>query len=383
MRIKDLKIRVLKIDGMWNGIRMGKIPDILQTRFIPVGRWNEPAPIYVPLVQIITDEDIEGVYFGRRGTREAVEYFAKFTVRSWKNELVGEDPLNRLYLFEKLRSSIRFHTPGVEALPVIDIALWDLAGKYAKMPVYKMIGGYRDKIPAYKSGGNLPSVKDFVEDALKAKEEGFHGYKDHAYKGPKKNREIAKAVREAVGEDFLLMHDAVQQYSYSEAVTVGRKLEELGYYWFEEPVHDYNLYTLGKLSSLLDIPILAGEVVHMAGGDSYIYHAAQYVRQQAVDIVRNKTSIAGITGALRVAFMADAYGVNTEMAGHGYAEVQVIAAIKNCEFFEAWRPGAHPIGIGEKNPITVKNGYVHVPQTPGVGMELQWDIIDENTLSEY
>ena len=124
----------------------------------------------------------------------------------------------------------RFRYPPQPVRGYIDVALWDLAGKVTNLPVCRLIGGFRDRIPAYKSGGNLPETEAFVQDTVQAKTEGFWGYNDHCYHSVEGMIQVAQAVRAAVGPEFYLMHDAVQQYTYTEAIRVGRALEAQDYY---------------------------------------------------------------------------------------------------------------------------------------------------------
>ena len=181
------------------------------------------------------------------------------------------------------------------------------------MPVFRLLGGYRDRIPCYKSGGDLETVEEYVADAVKAKEEGFFGYKDHCYRGVETMKRVAAAVREAVEPDFLLMHDAVQTYDYVDAIRVGRALQEADYYWFEEPLRDYDMMGLKQLSDALDLPIAASEYL-----PGTIYSTSQLVAQQAVDIVRASVPWrGGITDMIKIARLAEAFGVNCEITSVG------------------------------------------------------------------
>ena len=107
----------------------------------------------------------------------------------------------------------------------------------AGLPVYKLIGAVRDRIPCYWSAMEIPAEQN-LRDALQAKEMGYYGYKFHSYKGPRADIANFEEVREAVGDDFHLMQDAAATYTLSEARKVGRALEELDFFWFEEPVPD-------------------------------------------------------------------------------------------------------------------------------------------------
>jgi len=194
--------------------------------------------------------------------------------------------------------------------------------------------------------------------------------------------QVAQAVREALGPDFTLMHDPVQTYTYPEAVRVGRALEDLGYKWLEEPLQEHDILAYKKLCDTLDLPIAAAEWVH--GGPHAV---ATRLAMGAADIVRGDAVVSGgITGLVKVAHVAEGFGVQCEVHERGpvfcFAHAQVLAAIANCEFFEL--NGIDPLSPTEtplvKNPIQIEDGYLLVPEGPGLGVELDWDEIERRTL---
>ena len=327
----------------------------------------------VGLLRLLTDAGVEGWCMG------VGEDTAKQIQSTYRDILIGQDPLNRERLWQELVHLDRFRYLPQPVRGYVDVALWDLSGKATDMPVYRLIGGFRDRIPAYKSGGNLPAVEAFVEDAVQAGKEGFGGYKDHCYHGVEFMLELAPAVRRAVGPDFYLMHDCVQRYTFTEALRVGRCLEEQDYYWFEEPLRDFDLMGLKKLSDSLDIPIAAAEYL-----PGTIYSTSQLLAQQAVDIVRASVPWrGGITDMIKIARLAEAFGVNCEItsvgAMHGFVHAHVLGAIKNCAFFEGWKLGSQGGEPFIKNPLFLTDGHLSVPQGPGLGVELDWGEIEKQT----
>ena len=325
------------------------------------------------LLRILTDADVEGWCLG------VDRPVAHHIQSSCRDALIGQDPMDRERMWQELVHRDRFRYLPHTVRGQVDVALWDLVGKITNLPVFRLIGGFRDRIPCYKSGGNLPQVEDYVEDAVQAKEEGFFGYKDHCYGGAEMMIQVARAVRAAVGPDFYLMHDSVQNYVYVDAIRVGRELQEQDYFWFEEPLRDYDLAGLKKLSDALDLPIAATE--YLPGS---IFSTSQVLAQQAVDIVRASVPWrGGITDMIKIARLAEAFGVNCEItsvgAMNGFVHTHVIGAIRNCTFFEGWKVGS--LG-GEpiiKNPLEIQEGHVSVPTGPGLGVELDWDAVEAQT----
>ncbi|MDP7254546.1 MAG: enolase C-terminal domain-like protein [Planctomycetota bacterium] len=325
------------------------------------------------LLRILTDSDVEGwcLCVG--------EETARHIQSAYRDAVIGRGALDREEIWHEMVGLERFRYQPQTVRGYVDVALWDLAGKRAGLPVYQLLGGYRDRIPAYKSGRDYPEVETYVKDAVQAKEENFRGYKDHCYLGVEGMIKVARAVREAVGDEFHLMHDSVQRYSYTEAVKVGRVLEEQHYYWFEEPLRDFDLLGLKKLSETLDIPIAGAE--YLPGS---LYSTAQLLALQAVDIVRASVPWrGGITDMIKIARLAEAFGVNCEITSGGlmwgFVHAHVLGAIRNCDFFEAWKVG--PQG-GEPlitNPLVVENGWLPVPQGAGLGIDLNWTEVEKQT----
>ena len=325
------------------------------------------------LLRLITDQGLEGWCLG-------VDPNSAQLIQSvYRQVLIGQEVHDRERLWQELVRLDRFAYLPHAVRGYVDVALWDLAGKAVELPVFRLIGGFRQRLPVYKSGGNLPTVADFARDAAQAREEGFFGYKDHCYHGAEAMVKVARATRQAVGPDFHLMHDCVQNYLYLDALKVGRVLEECEYTWFEEPLRDYDLLGLKKLSAELEVPVAAAE--YLPGS---AFSTSQLVAQQAVDIVRASIPWrGGITDLLKIARLAEAFGLNCEVTSvgvmHGFVHAHVLGAIRNCRFFEGWKLGS--LG-GEpliQNPLHIADGYLEVPTGPGLGVELDWAAVEKHT----
>jgi L-alanine-DL-glutamate epimerase-like enolase superfamily enzyme len=298
--------------------------------------------------------------------------------------VMGRSPVEREAIWHELWTIDRHLTFFPVYLPgPVDVALWDIAAQDAGLPLYQFIGACRTSLPTYASSLFMPRVEDYVKELRAYRKRGFPAYKAHPPGPWRMDMEIHRALRQAAGSDYVLMTDPVADYSLEEAIRVGRDLEKLNYHWFEEPFRDFELAKYAKLCAALDIPIAGTETTR--GGP---WGVAQAITFNAVDIVRADVSWkAGVTGTLKIAHLAEAHGLRCEihcttMGFMDMANLHVSCAIKNCEYFELLIPEEpFRFPMKDKYPID-KKGIAHVPQKPGIGVELDWDAID-NTCVEH
>lgn len=264
----------------------------------------------------------------------------------------------------------------------LDVALWDLAAKAADLPLYKYIGACRTSLPVYASSLFHERTEDYIEEAKAYRDRGIGAYKAHPPGPWKKDMEIHQALRDEFGPEMVLMTDPVAEYSMGEAIRVGRHLEKLEYHWFEEPFRDFELHKYAQLTAALDIPIAGTETTRGCH-----WGVAQAIQQQAVDIVRADVSWKhGITGTLKIAHLAEAFGMRCEIhttttGPLEMANLHVSCAIRNCEYFELFVPD-DVFQFPMKTPLPVDgSGIIHVPDRPGLGVELDWDAIENNSIS--
>lgn len=329
----------------------------------------------VPVLRIFTDEGIEGTSCGRAGLRLA-QYLA-----SLKPLLLGENPLYVERIWQKMWRMNRVTFLPQPALGTVDVALWDIVGKVANLPIYQLLGAYRDTVRAYASSGQFPNVEAYVKQVLECQARGFTAYKLHVSGIPSEDLAVCRAVREAAGDDMILMHDPVGLYDREQALMVGRELEKLNFYWLEEPIQDTDMDGLISLCSTLDIPIASLEVL-----PGNLYTRAQYIARGAVDIVRSDALYSGgITSLKKIASLAEAFGIKCEIHATcnpltNVAGLHVACSIRNCEFYE-WEVPEGLWDFGVKETIKLdKEGYVHVPKGPGLGLEPDWEYIDSHTI---
>src|SRR3989454_5305418 len=270
----------------------------------------------------------------------------------------------------------------LRAIGAMDIALWDIAGKIAGLPIHRLLGSYRTSVPAYASSAVLPSKEAYAEEAGRFKADGWTAYKIHPPTDPAVDIEVCRAVRRAVGDGFTVMLDSTWAYQYPEALRVGKAIEGLGFYWYEDPLADDDLLSYVKLKQHLAIPILATEY---APGGLTAY--APWLTHQATDYLRGDVAVkGGITALVKAAHLAEAFHMNYEVHHGGnslnnVANLHVIMAIRNCEFFEVLLPaGTQKYGL--VNDIEVgSDGLVHAPEGAGLGAEIDFALIERSTLS--
>lgn len=331
------------------------------------------------VLQIVTDEGVTGESFSLGGDRGFAHYIAD-NIRPF---LIGKNPLHREEIWQGMWHYNRFWFTPLFALGVVDVALWDLYGKLIGRPVYEILGGYRDKLPAYASGMTKASVSEFVEDALKYKEQGFQGYKIHSVGDPFVDIETCQQIRLAVGARYPLMLDAVSAYDQNQAMRVGRAVEELNFVWYEEPLREYDIHGYKMLAAALDVPIAAVEV-----NEGSLYTTPEYIVTRAVDIVRSDVCFKGGVGQVKkTAALAEAFGLNLEIHTNGNAmleaaNIAVAASIKNTTFYERLVPD-HLFIYGVENPIEIdREGFAHVPKGPGLGTRVDWDFVKRYKVAE-
>ena len=272
-----------------------------------------------------------------------------------------------------------------------DVCLWDILGKAVNRPIYKILSGgtpTKDKMMAYASSQHLPTVEDYVPDVLKAKQLGYRAYKIHPGAGQHAtgppipsyigHMEEIREVRKAVGDEFVLMHDPVQRYNRSEAMTVGRLLDELNYAWFEDPVRTTDQEGLIEICAALNLPIHVGEFIYS------IADFAEYIKRDALDVVRLiADNVGGISGAMRVGLLADAHGL--ECTPHNWGNVPDMAlhfhvelALPNSYWFEMPFPAEYADRPYYKDKFRIDaDGFVSAPTAPGLGYPLDFDELDK------
>jgi L-alanine-DL-glutamate epimerase-like enolase superfamily enzyme len=362
-----------------------KITDVTLTLFawggIPATQYGRHTGRFggqsqLGLVAIRTDDGLEGHAFLGSAMRGA-HLDGESLIHYLKPLVIGQDPLDRERLWQAMWQRNRATT--IRAIGAMDVALWDLGGKIAGMPIHRLLGSYRDSVPAYASSAVLPSKEAYAEEAARFRAEGWTAYKIHPPTEPAVDIAVCEAVRRAVGDGYTLMLDSTWAYQYPEALRVGRAIEALGYHWYEDPLADDDLYNYVKLKRHLSIPILATE--YAPGGFTAL---APWITEQATDFLRGDVAVkGGITALVKSAHLAEAFHMNFEIHHGGnslnnVANLHVTMAIRNCAFFEVLLPAAaQKYGLAEDIEVDAR-GLVHAPQAPGLGARIDMALIERH-----
>lgn len=336
------------------------------------------------IFRIHTSDGIVGEYMGGRvGQLDAVAGY-----------LIGKNPFEREKIYNDLKRGLR-HTDRT-AICMVDVALWDFAGKAYGVPIYQLLGGYKTSVPAYAStyhgdeNGGLNTPEAFADFAAQCKEIGYPAFKIHGWgNGPiRREAETVIATRKNVGDDMDLMIDPACEYeTWADALRVGRACDEAGYFWLEDPYKDggVSIFAHNKLRSLLKTPLLQTE--HIFGLEQHV----DFIVNGGTDFVRTGVyEDGGITGAMKVAHAAEGFGLDVEFHGGGLAHRHCVASIRNTNYYElgllnpkvvTTKPPVYPSEYLDELENVDANGHVLVPQGPGLGVPLDWDYISAHEVN--
>ncbi|MGH7098579.1 MAG: mandelate racemase/muconate lactonizing enzyme family protein [Stellaceae bacterium] len=339
---------------------------------------NPRATNPIVAVRVLTDDGIEGLgvtYFGgalTRSLQRAVEELSELAL--------GEDPLRVEAVGAKLAAAAASSGPDgifTMALSALDVALWDIKGKALGLPLWKLLGGERERIATYASGALRRGIA--LEDAAAAgqrlKEQGWRQAKMQlALPGatsPAQEIERARVVREAVGPEMVLMCDINQRWRPEQAIDLGRRVEAagVGLFWLEDVTAADDYPGLARVAAALDTPVAGGE---------YLWGIAPFrhmMEARSVDIVMiDQVRAGGITPWLKIAGMAEAF--NLPVVSHGVPEIHVhlVGAVPNGLTVE-YMPRLFRLFEEVPKP---QNGELVLPSAPGLGLKF-----DEDAIARY
>jgi D-galactarolactone cycloisomerase len=306
--------------------------------------------------------------------------------------LLGADPLAGDVLWERMYNRVRDYGQkglAVEAISGIDIALWDIKGKATGLPIHVLLGGaFRESVEAYATGLYFTRVDD-LPGALAAEasgyvEQGFRAVKMKVGLGLAADTANLRAVRRAIGPEIRLMADANHAYDPKEAIRLGRVMEDLGLYWFEEPVPPEDIDGYIEVKAALDVPIAGGEAEFTR------YGFRSLLNRRAVDIVQPDTcSAGGLTECRRILALALANGIQYTPHVWG-SSVGLAASLHLAATVPDNPPSLHPTPLLFEfdrtenlfrdhlatTPIVLTDGRLAVPTGPGLGIEIDHRVIE-------
>ncbi len=328
---------------------------------VPAFQWREGLPGSDPehlgaWLELTTSEGVSGFAYCSRGT-----IITDLVERRVRAELVGANPLDREQLWHRLWELDRIEEFPIYVIGVIDVALWDLAGKIAGLPLFELLGAARRRIPAYASTTTFHSIAEYLDIADQCLERGFTAIKLHAFGDVRRDSRLALALREHVGDDVDLMYDGSAGFDLHDAVRLGHALSDSGFSYYEEPMREFSVHAYTRLAQRVRVPLLVAETsdgAHMNTADFIASGCASGVRTSA-------THRGGVTGAMRIAHLADSFLLRAEVHGSGLVHRHLAMAIPNNTYFESF-VNSHPI-VAEK--VVDERGFVHAPAGVGIGWE--------------
>jgi len=304
--------------------------------------------------------------------------------------VIGRDPFDIEAVVEDMfvkTYKIAGQTQAI-AISGIEIALWDIMGKTLKVPIYKLLGGaYRKKIRMYASSmrRNISPEDEAERLARLVEEKGFtavkvrvgktYGFDEDA--APGRSVAVVREVRRRLGDGIEIMVDGNSCFTAPRAIELGRRLEEYNIFHFEEPCPYTDLDSTAKVAQALDVPIAGGEQ------DWDLKRFKEMMQKGAVDIVQpDLIKAGGFSACKKVAALAEAFGCvctphQTQPLGT-IANLHFVAATPCCRYSQEYNIEPHPIGDRLfKNPIPVIDGYMSVPEEPGLGVEINEEVLNQ------
>ena len=342
-----------------------------------------------PYVFVETDEGITGIgeWFRRQPiiTKTLIDEILAPAI-------IGKNPTDTNMRFEDMTvaGNALWEMGGAVwiAIAALDIALWDIKGKSLGVPIYELLGGkVREKMPVYASSmkrGMTP--KEEAQRAYSFIQDGYRGYKLHSAIPGKiddpadQTIKTVTEVRKAIGDDMDILVDVNGAYSRHHSIEIGKQLEQLGVFHFEEPRPHYDLEGLAHVADNLDIPIASGENIYTP------YEYKDLITKGKVDIIQpDIVKSPGFTTLIKIGSIAEAYEIpitchNTQPILSTVAHAHFVAATQIATYEQEYN--IEHISIRDdypilKEPLNIKNGFMEIPNKPGLGVELDMKMVEK------
>ena len=331
------------------------------------------------LIEITNDEGITGIGWGIT-TSFGMLTVAKGLLDHFKPLIINKDPFNYRKIWDDLWQPKLIGRRGITTrfISAIDIAIWDLIGKSTKKSIHKLLGAFHNRIPAYIAGGYYHEGKGINSLINEVQENLSLGAKALKIKigGVTINEDLEriKTVRNTIGDEIKLMVDANCAYSVSEAIKIANKMEKYDIYWFEEPINPDDYIGYQKVANSTFIPIATGENEYTRYGfrDLISYNAGSIYNADA-------QILGGITEFMQVASLISAHDL--KIAPHGDQEIHVhlVGAISNGLYLEFYREtiDSNRGNLFEEKMKLDPDGYVIIPNRPGLGFTPNYDFLEK------
>ena len=341
------------------------------------------------VIQMHTDQGIVGEYAGVGGPTLA-------QIRMAADYLIGRDALQREEIYNDTKRGLRHY--DMTGVGIIDILLWDIAGKFYDEPLYRLLGGTRKPLPAYAStlhgdeNGGLTTPADFEEFAAQCAEMGYPAFKVHGWGRARYNiqREVDNVLnlgKKFEGKLALLIDPACEIKNFADALAVGHACDEAKFFWWEDPFMDGGVsqFAHRKLRQMVKTPLLQTEHIRL------LEQHVDFIVADGTDYVRcGAHEDGGVTGAMKIAHASEGFGLDMELHGPGPVHRHIMSSIRNTNFFELGL--VHPKVKSTKAPVYLdysddldavdKDGCVYAPTGPGIGVTLDWDWIRAHQVDE-
>jgi L-alanine-DL-glutamate epimerase-like enolase superfamily enzyme len=337
-------------------------------------------------LKIKTDAGLEGFY-GPIDKEVAIVVDEQL-----KPFLIGKDPLAGEALWDQLHRSNRHSRRGyyLMAISAVDNTMWDLRGRYYNQPVYRLLGGpTRPRVEAYASCLGYSLERESVRTRSRAfKDAGFRYEKwflaygpGDGYDGLKKNVELVKNLREALGEETEVMFDVFSGWDLNYAIEWAKQVERYRPYWIEEAFHPEKIDSFATLRRSTSIPVASGE--HFYGR----WEVYDYLKAGAVSIVQADPEwCGGITELIKICTVASLYDARVIPHGHSlHAALHVVASQSpmTCPLVEYLVIKMNSYYHFEKNPLVLDHAHFALPDRPGFGIELDPGKVEKQTLASW
>ncbi len=280
--------------------------------------------------------------------------------RVLREELVGERADRREWLWHRLWELDRTEEFPIWLFGIVDVALWDLEGRVLGVPVHRLLGTYRDSIPAYASTTTFSTVEEYVDVADQSLELGYPAIKLHAWGDARDDADLCQRLRAHVGPDVALMYDGSAAFDLPGAEYLGKALAEADYLWYEEPMREFSVTAYRWLAERVDVPLLVAET-----SDGSHFNTADFIAAGCASYVRTSANHrGGLTGAMRIAHLADSFCLRAEVHGPTEPSVHLCMAIPNCTYYESLVT-CNPV---KRESRVGADGLVRAPTAPGLAL---------------